>query len=221
VEQTGITTAAPASSYQHRRGPDDFVAELRAKRATDQQDDGLSGTTHADTQIIERAQAAAARLVAGAAWGDWVAVGRAHLIGRTEAMREAHAHKPEGKRYAAACSRWLATTKLDKVADKATRSRLLELLDHIDAVEKWRETLATNRQLALNHPNTVFRHWQKSRAIPDLNKQPAPSPVTRPCRAAHNQSVTARPMTNNPSFAAHRCQGARRAYRRIKRRRKQ
>jgi hypothetical protein len=169
--------------YRHRRDADDFAADIRAKKAaeaTDVQPDGLHGATHdPDAQVIELAQAAANRLIAGAAWEDWVAVGRALLVGCTAAMREAHVNKPEGKTYAATFSRWLITNKLDKVADKATRSRLLELLDHIEAVQKWRSTLPANKQLELNHPRTVFAHWKRSTVVQDPNKQPKPSPVEK------------------------------------------
>jgi hypothetical protein len=145
-----------------------------------QQQPELSGTTqNSDDHVIARAQEAASRLIAGASYQDWITVGRALLIGRAHSMYEAGINKPEGSRYAACFSRWLADTKLDKVADKGTRSRLLDLLDHIEDVEKWRQTLATNRRLELNHPNTVWRHWQRSKVVPDPNKVQKPSPVAQ------------------------------------------
>jgi hypothetical protein len=174
---TVSSTTASRSTPNKRRTEDDFAAEMRARQAARQQQSGLSGTTQtADDQVIARAQEAACRLIAGASYQDWVMVGRALLIGRAHSMYEAGTNKPQGSRYAACFSRWLTETKLDKVADKGTRSRLLDLLDHIEDVEKWRQTLATNRRLELNHPNTVWRHWQRSKVVPDPNKAQKPSP---------------------------------------------
>ena len=165
-----------------RRTPDNFAAEVRARRADHpaEQSSELSETTQvSDEQVIARAQEAANRLVAGASWQDWLAVGRALRIGRAHAMYEAGTNQPTGSRYAACFGRWLAAVKLDKVADKATRSRLFDLLDNLDAVEKWHQSLPTNRRLAINHPNTVWRHWQRSKVVPDPNKPRPPSPVTK------------------------------------------
>ena len=174
---------APARPQHKKRDADAFAADIRARQAAptvDQQPPELSGTTqNSDDQVIARAQEAAGRLIAGASYQDWITVGRALLIGRAHSMYEAGTNKPQGSRYAACFSRWLADTKLDRVADKGTRSRLLDLLDHIDAVEKWRQLLPTNRRLEINHPNTVWRHWQRSKIVPDPNKAQKPSPVAQ------------------------------------------
>jgi hypothetical protein len=160
------------------RTPDDFAAEMAARR-TAYAADGLEPPTHTDPdEVINSGRQAADRLISGHAWSDWVAVGRALVIGRAEAMREAHTNKPEGRLYAAAFARWLAHTGLDRVAgDKGTRSHLLDLIDHLDAVETWRKTLPVNRRLQLNHPRAVRDQWRKSTVVPDPNKQAKPSSV--------------------------------------------
>jgi hypothetical protein len=156
---------------KRRDDADDFAAALMQTE--------LSRTTqNSDNQIIARAQEAASRLIAGASWQDWVAVGRALQIGRAHAMYEAGTNEPKGSKYAACMSHWLAATKLDKVADKSARSRLLDLLDNIGAVEKWRQTVPANKRLELNHPNTVWRHWQKS-LVPTSQQLRPPSPVAK------------------------------------------
>ena len=188
---------APARPQHKKRDADAFAADIRARQATpaveqpelsrttqnsDDQPE-LSGTTqNSDDQVIARAQEAASRLIAGASYQDWVTVGRALLIGRAHSMYEAGTNKPQGSRYAACFSRWLADTKLDKVADKGTRSRLLDLLDHIDVVEKWRQTLPTNQRLEFNHPNTVRRRWQRSKVDRDRDRDP--NKVQKPSHVA-------------------------------------
>jgi hypothetical protein len=115
--------------------------------------DALEAPTHYPEEILARARQAANRLVSGHAWSDWVAVGRALAIGKTEAMREAHTNKPDGRLYAAAMARWLTRVGLDRVVgDRATRSHLLDLIEHLEAVEAWRRTLPLNRRVQLNHP---------------------------------------------------------------------
>jgi hypothetical protein len=152
----------------------------------DQQHDnhGLSqDNPSTDIDIIAAAQEAARRLIGGQCYEDWKAVGLAARILRGQAMVEAGTNKPEGKRYAAAFSRKIADAKLDKILGgnehKALRSRLLDLIDHIDAVEAWRATLPTNRRLELNYPITVWKQWQKSTVIPDPNKESKLSPVAK------------------------------------------
>jgi hypothetical protein len=188
--QEACNTPPPLSSSvgSHRRDADDFVADvarMKAEKAGEQHQEGRGcpGTTfgpdsEADAATVKHAQAAATRLRNGAAFDDWIAVGRALLIGRTEAMRTANTNRPEGKAYAAAFGRWLTTTKLS-VADGAVRSRLLDLLDHVADVRKWRETLPVSKRLELNHPTTVWRHWKKSTVVPNPEKPKPLSPIAK------------------------------------------
>jgi hypothetical protein len=101
-----------------RRTPDDFAAEMVARRADNpavaidtpdaqinqnhcEPQDGLS-QHNPPTDVISAAQEAAHRLISGESWHDWVTVGRALRVGRTQAMAEARTNKPEGKHYAPA-----------------------------------------------------------------------------------------------------------------------
>jgi hypothetical protein len=147
-----------------------------------QQYDGLSQDNPPGTDTITAADEAADRLISGQSWHDWVAVGHALLIGRTQAMASAVTNRPDGKRYASALNRWLNEhPKLDKLLGgnphKALRSRLLDLIDHISDVEAWRLTVPTNHRLKLNYPITVWKHWQRKTADP--NKQRKPSPIAK------------------------------------------
>jgi hypothetical protein len=162
-----------------RRTVDDRDAEMVARHAEPHE---LSGTTHVHDgdEIVRLGVEAAGRLTAGHHYADWIAVGRAAAVGRTEAMREALVNKPEGRGYAEALHHWLVRTGLVKVVgDKGARARLLDLIDHHDQVEAWRNTMPANVRLELNHPNTVWRHWKKATAVSDPDKQPKPSPVAK------------------------------------------
>jgi hypothetical protein len=167
------------TAFPERRTADDFPAEMNARHVEQHE---LSGTAHVNDgdEIVGLGVEAAKRLTAGHHYADWIAVGRAIAVGRTEAMREAHVNRPKGRGYVEALHRWLVRTGLLKViGDTGARSRLLDLIDHHDQVEAWRKTLPLNKQLELNHPNTVWRHWKKATVVRDPNKQPKPSPVAK------------------------------------------
>jgi hypothetical protein len=182
MDATSSTPASTTSSnYPQRRGPDDFAADMAARRQQQQQEEhGLDAPTHSPDEIITRARQAADRLTSAHAWNDWVAIGRALAIGKTEAMREAHTNKPEGRLYAAAFARWLSRVGLERVAgDKGTRSHLLDLIEHLDAVEAWRKTLPVNRQLQLNHPRAVRDQWRRATVVHNPNQQTRTSPIAQ------------------------------------------
>jgi hypothetical protein len=138
---------------------------LRSVEAPAAGDDQLSGTTDPDQIAIILGQAAWSRLRAGSTFEDWKKVGAAHVVGRTAAIREAHVNKPEGRNYNAAFARWQQERDFDDL-DKAARSRLFEMMDHLAAIETWRATLTVTRRLDLNHPNSVVRRWKAATAKP-------------------------------------------------------
>jgi hypothetical protein len=138
------------------------------------EDDRLSGTT--DT--LRRGQEAWHRLKKGSTFGDWKQVGAAHVLGRTAAMREAHVNKPEGRNYSAAFGRWQKQYGFEDL-DKAARSRLFEMMDHLAAIEAWRATLTVTQRLDLNHPNSVVRRWKAATAKPKEANEHKVSPVQK------------------------------------------
>jgi hypothetical protein len=109
--------------------------------------------------IIRIGQEAWSRL--GRSWEDWPAVGEALAVGRHRAMVEANTNQPRGSRYESIFGDWLRATGFDTV-DKSDRKRLLDCIEHRDAIEAWRQTLAANKRRLLNHPATIWRHWQKA-----------------------------------------------------------
>jgi hypothetical protein len=117
---------------------DDFIHDwdhLVAAKAEDA--DGLDGPTHDQDQIIKRAQEAWSRLVKGHAWADSLLIGDPLLLGRAEAMRDAHTNNPAGRRYDGLFGAWLQKHGFDKI-DKGDRSRLFACLEHRVEIEAWR-----------------------------------------------------------------------------------
>jgi hypothetical protein len=119
----------------------------------------------ADDQIVERGRAAWERLKKGGRdWEDWKEVGAALLDGRREAMRKAQTNEPAGKAYSKAFSDWLKANHFDDI-DKSDRAKLLQIMEQLEEVEAMRATLSTARRTALNHPNSVWRAWNKTPAF--------------------------------------------------------
>jgi len=126
----------------------------------------------ADT--IEKGREAWKSIRDDAHFGDWIKIGRALDIGRTEAMREAHANEPVGRGYNTAFSAWLDREGFGNM-DKATRSNLASVMEHLAEINAWRTTIGDKRH-KLNHPGAVWRSWQKSTKVPDPNRTQEPSP---------------------------------------------
>jgi len=116
----------------------------------------LDSPTDREQATVRRGQEAWHRLRCDQTWEDWRHVGAALLIGRSGAMREAGVNRPVGPRYKAAFAAWLK--KFDfEILDKADRSRLFTVMDHLPEIETWRATLTPTQRLRLNHPSAVFR----------------------------------------------------------------
>jgi hypothetical protein len=97
-------------------------------------------------------------------WEDWKHVGAALVIGRSGAMHNAGVNRPVGRRYNVAFAAWLKEFGFENL-DKADRSRLFAVMDHLDEIESWRATLTPTQRFRLNHPSAVLRKWQSANAI--------------------------------------------------------
>ena len=128
--------------------------------------------------IILRGQEAWARLRQELAWEDWLAVGEALRLGRHLAMLEARTNEPSGKRYQAIYGDWLRQNGFDEI-DKGDRSRLFDCLENLSAIHGWRQTLPLNQRVRLNHPNSIWRNWQKSTIAGQTTVDTRPSPTAK------------------------------------------
>jgi hypothetical protein len=128
----------------------------------------------ATEQAVAHGREAWQRIKSDGTWEDWVLVGQALEIGRAEAMRRSGSNQPRGRGYNEAFSAWLSKNSFAKI-DKGTRSRLADCMEHRAEIEQFRANLELGERLRLNHPNSVWRHWQASHKIkePPARKKPA------------------------------------------------
>ncbi|MGB6286779.1 MAG: hypothetical protein WBG18_20575 [Xanthobacteraceae bacterium] len=118
---------------------------------------------------VRQGQEAWERLRSHSTWEDWKKVGAALVIGRAEAMRDGHVNKPKGRSYNAAINAFLKKFGFDGL-DSGDRSRLLNVMDHLNAIEGWLGKLPPKERLRLNHPASVLRRWKAATAEPKEQK---------------------------------------------------
>jgi hypothetical protein len=116
-----------------------------------------------DAAAIESGRAAWARLRERGRrdWADWLYVAHAVRIGRDAALEAAGVKTPFGKRYTNAMAEWLRQNGLENIQQQV-RYRLLQVLDNLPAIEAWRAGLDEKERDRLNHPDSVWWHWQRS-----------------------------------------------------------
>jgi hypothetical protein len=147
----------------------DVCTDSGAER-TGQSDDGLTQVNRSNDEAVRLGQVAWGRIRGDHSWNDWLLIGAAHCVIRTEAMREAFTNEPRGRNYNAVFSALLKRYGFD--LDKGVRARLFEVMANLPEIEKWRSTLTTTERIAYNHPNCVVRRWKKSTIVPDPNVAP-------------------------------------------------
>lgn len=110
-------------------------------------------------------------------WQDWLAVGNALTLGRTEALAQAGTNSPQGSRYNKAMGDWLRDNGLDGIS-AAERYKLIQIVEHLTEIEAWRAGLAPEAARRLNHPSAVWSHWRattKPRATPAPPRRVTPT----------------------------------------------
>jgi hypothetical protein len=137
-----------------------------------------SPSYHPDEAVVRAGQEAWCRLRSNATWDDWKQVGKAHVIGRHNAMIEARVNQPIGRRYNEAFGTWQREFGFENL-DQGDRARLFKVMGHLAEIETWLATLTTSERLRLNHPTTVLRKWKGSTVVPNPNATPKPSPYAQ------------------------------------------
>jgi hypothetical protein len=180
VSQTGETAQFGDNQPQH----DSFVTAPVNR---------LDNPTDQEQVTVRVAQEAWHRLRHDQTWDDWKRVGAAHVLGRNGAMHEAGVNRPLGRRYKAAFAAWLKKFGFENL-DKADRSRLFVVMDHLEEIETWRATLTPPQQLCLNHPSGVLRKWKSAHAASrNQNCRLSPIEMCREhCSEAGDLSLTPR-----------------------------
>ena len=146
----------------------------------------LDNPTDREQSTILHGQEAWHRLGRDHTWENWKHVGAALLIGRSGAMREAGVNRPVGRRYNVVFAAWLKEFDFENL-DKADRSRLLAVMDHLEEIEAWRATLTPAQRL---HLSTVLRKWKSANAIsPNPNSRLSPIKQCRHENSALQQEI--------------------------------
>jgi hypothetical protein len=109
-------------------------------------------------------------------WVDWVQVGLALQIGPSEALKAAGTNAPFGKVYTKFMTGWLRANGFDDI-NQQVRYRLLQCIENIIAIEKWRSGLDEQSRRKYNHPDSVWANWRRSTSItPSRCADPRPRP---------------------------------------------
>jgi hypothetical protein len=105
----------------------------------------------------------------GATWSDWMAIGEALLVGHQDAMAATEANHPIGHRYDSEFGTWLTCHRFDAI-DAGDRTRLIEVMDNLPAIEAWRAALTLTARLRLNHPSNVLRKWKSGTDVQESKR---------------------------------------------------
>ena len=135
-----------------RRTADDFVRDVKAKRAGDvppTHNSGLPALTKAESACVERALDAVKEM-RKTTFGYWVTIGRAlkalHI--KAEQLKRKKAYNILREREGLGVD----------IIKKSRSSRLLKIIDNLPEVEKWRATLTDAERFDWASPEAVHRH---------------------------------------------------------------
>jgi hypothetical protein len=120
-------------------------------------------------------------------WDDWLAVGRALVVGRTEALKSAGTNRPVGTRYNRAMSEWLILNGLD--ISTSERYNILQIIEHFPSIEAWRNGLTAEQQRRYNSPSCVLNYWKR-----------ATKAATAPRHMAEARRATRKAANGRPVF---------------------
>jgi hypothetical protein len=125
----------------------------------------MDESTPDEARKEELAEQAADRIKKGQHWVDWMLLGDGLMVGRNKAMFAAGTNQPKGKGYAKHFSAWLKARPWADL-DNPTRRDLFWCVEHRSEIEVWRETLAQNERIRLNHPSAMKRRYEAKHQVP-------------------------------------------------------
>lgn len=121
--------------------------------------------------IIRDGQAALRWLDRDKTWEAWLRIGKAFMEVRNVAMHSAGTNRPFGPRYRDVFGRLLMQFKFtERIKDSGDRARLVEVMENLPEIERWRNGLTADERREWNHPTTVLRRYKaairKETAVP-------------------------------------------------------
>lgn len=134
-----------------------------------------------ESEVVSQGRAAWARLRAQErlTWDDWIAVGKALLVGRAICMKAAQVNLPKGGRYNHIAARWLADNGLNDISAQE-RHRICRIIENLDEVTRWRDALPAAQRRRINHPShwATFCAFKSGAPRPQRHHRPEARPST-------------------------------------------
>jgi hypothetical protein len=121
-----------------------------------------------DGAVVLEGELAWKRLRAAPTMADWVAVGKALLVLRKQAVAEAGAYK--GIKYSK-CNAALLDKHGFREISKSARQCAMLMVENWPAIERWLAGFEVDR--GLNHPVVIYRGWLASQRSPKQTKRDA------------------------------------------------
>jgi hypothetical protein len=128
-----------------------------------------------DQTIIAEGQAAWHRVKdAKPLYEDWLAIGRALVVGKAQCLHQAGTNRPYGPVYLRSMRAWLDCAGLGDVETQERRGAIF-IAEHEAEVTAWRQSLSPAETRNANHPSTIVKHFQAgTRPQPRGPKRTAP-----------------------------------------------
>ncbi|CCE11732.1 hypothetical protein BRAS3843_770030 [Bradyrhizobium sp. STM 3843] len=128
-----------------------------------------------DQDVIAAARAAWKRIRTRPLFSDWMAIGKALVVGKAQCLHQARVNKPYGPVYMRAMRTWLDSAGLGDVETQERRGAIF-LAEHESEVTAWRDSLSPAEQRNANHPSTIVRHYQRGTRPRARGPRPAAAP---------------------------------------------
>jgi hypothetical protein len=98
-------------------------------------------------------------------WDDWLIVARGIKVLRDAALKAADTDKPYGKVYTRLMAASLRENGFDDVGQQV-RWRLLQVLENMEPIERWRAGLSDSERHRCNHPDSIMMNWRRAAEAP-------------------------------------------------------
>ena len=116
---------------------------------------------------------------------DWMAIGRALIVGRAACMAAAKSNGPHGGPYNRLIRLWLDDNGLGDI-DSHERTNAIHMIEHEVEIKVWRDGLSDVARRRANHPHTIIAHWRANSSP----QKAGPKPEKRPYNGGASHTRT-------------------------------
>jgi hypothetical protein len=102
---------------------------------------------------------------------DWRALNDAMEIGETVCQQIAG--KDQGGAYNRLIGAWLKQNDMDDLPT-STRTLMRHVRKHQTGIEAWRNELPPEQKMKMNHPRTIWKHYNERKAAQQQSREPTP-----------------------------------------------